>query len=173
MVVGSKSCVVMAILQEHDTLALHTVQKNDIANNLYRGFPYAGQQKQVDDYAKEYQDCIHRERRPCLRYNCHGLTFASRRTAINDSGQVQRILQEDGYIQIQTQDVKPGDIVIYRKDGFNGGEIEHSGIVVGIDRAGLIAVPVILSKWGICQEVIHPANRGPYTSRQEYYRLMP
>ena len=36
---------------------------------------------------------------PDPTYNCHGLTFASRRTAIHDPSVVDFILKEDNYVQ--------------------------------------------------------------------------
>lgn len=80
----------MPLLQPEDTLALHTVLKNDIGNFLFRGPPIAGHVGQVKAYISEYADCKHRTTQPCLRYNCHGLTFASRRTAITDTSEVQK-----------------------------------------------------------------------------------
>src|SRR5689334_256822 len=47
------------------------------------------------------------------RYNCHGLTFASRRTGIHDDGEINRILKEDGYKPIQAEHVLPGDCILY------------------------------------------------------------
>jgi hypothetical protein len=43
-------------------------------------------------------------------YNCHGLTFASRRTRIYD---VQQVLAEDAYEHIPLNEVEPGDVIVY------------------------------------------------------------
>ena len=60
-------------------------------------------------------------------YNCHGLTFASRRTRIEKSSAIQTILKDDAYKELSVKEVLPGDIVIYYSDA---GDPSHSGIVV-------------------------------------------
>ena len=45
---------------------------------------------------------------PTPRYNCHGLTFASRRTAVDDPSAVQQILEEDGYAEVPRNERLPG-----------------------------------------------------------------
>lgn len=164
----------MSLLRPVDRLALQTRLKSDVVNYLDRGVAPAGRQKEVDDYISKYGSCVHRTNRPCLKYNCHGLTFAARRTAIEDSSEIQKILTEDDYDQVPLSVVQPGDIAIYRSALDDGGEIFHSGIVVRYDRgSGLITVPWILSKWGYAHEVVHPVNVGPYIGTVEYYRVMP
>src|SRR5262245_35364311 len=55
-----------------------------------------------------WKDAIHRhEIGPCRTFNCHGLTFASRRTWIDKSGEVQKILDDDGYVEVPLAKVKP------------------------------------------------------------------
>jgi hypothetical protein len=103
-------------------------------------------------------------------YNCHGLTFASKRSAIYADADVLRILKEDGYKQIPTRDALPGDVAIY----WAGTSIEHSAIVVRAPE-GLIA-PDVISKWGVIgPEVIHPATNcglcGYTVSDIRYYRM--
>jgi hypothetical protein len=100
-------------------------------------------------------------------YNCHGLAFACRRTAIHDSKDLRTILEDDCYEKVQDNDVKPGDIVLY----ISTGDIEHSGIVVG--TGGAYIVPLIRSKWGIGPEAIHHANVCPYDfTYHEFYRVV-
>jgi len=79
---------------------------------------------------------------------------------------VRKILSDDEYQQLGFADeVIPGDVVVYFKDG----DIEHSGIVVSITRE---RVPVILSKWGACHEVVHQVHISKYDSRNViYYRI--
>jgi hypothetical protein len=75
-------------------------------------------------------------------YNCHGLTFASKRSAIYDAQEVNKILDEDDYIVIcKVTDVRRGDIIVYYS---SDGDAEHSGLVIG----ALQRLPIILSKWG-------------------------
>jgi hypothetical protein len=91
-------------------------------------------------------------------FNCHGLTFASRRTSVSDSNEVRKILEHDGYEVVNKSDVLPGDVILYA--GAKG-DIEHSGIVV--ERpSGDFNIPKVVSKWGKFRELIHMANQCPY-----------
>lgn len=102
-------------------------------------------------------------------YNCHGLTFASRRTRIWNSDDLRKILKDDRYDEVVDRaEVLPGDIILYFTDT---GDIEHSGIVVS-KPDGPLLVPRVLSKWGSGCEAIHPANNCPYKfSLTKYYRV--
>lgn len=91
-------------------------------------------------------------------FNCHGLTFASRRTSVSDSKEVSKILEDDGYEGVEKSDLMPGDIILYRGDK---GDIEHSGMIVDVPD-GNFGIPRIISKWGKFQERIHMANQCPY-----------
>lgn len=82
-------------------------------------------------------------------YNCHGLTFASRRTRVIDVQGIERVLIDDNWVELEMRDVLPGDIVIYYSEE---GEPNHSGIVVEVFDLG---VPKIRSKWGSAGEYIH------------------
>ena len=98
-------------------------------------------------------------------YNCHGLTFASRRTVIDKPNDIERIIQDDDYGEVDHSDVKPGDIAVY----YSGGDAEHSGIVIEISDDRPIK---ILSKWGVGQEVRHWVHVCPYdSSAVQYYRV--
>jgi cell wall-associated NlpC family hydrolase len=103
------------------------------------------------------------------RYNCHGFTFASRRTRVWDTSYIQRILDDDDYSRVETNDVKPGDIVIYYGDD---GDPTHSGIVVNNDPP--LHVPIIVSKWGNGPEVIHKFFDVPsvYGTNHLYFRCL-
>ncbi len=95
-------------------------------------------------------------------YNCHGLVFASRRTRIEKSTSIQRILDDDKYFEIPMKDVLPGDIVIYYSEK---GDPNHSGIVVEYGPPRVL-VPVVCSKWGNAGEFVHaladcPRMYGP------------
>ena len=46
-------------------------------------------------------------------YNCHGLTFASRRTGIDETSEILNILGDDKFVKIDISECLPGDIVIY------------------------------------------------------------
>ncbi len=106
---------------------------------------------------------------PTPRYNCHGMTFASRRTGIFDAESINKILDEDGYKKVEPHLVLPGDVIIYLSED---GDFEHSGIVVSSPDADF-GVPRVVSKWGKYSEFVHWANNCPYTfENTSYYRIM-
>lgn len=101
-------------------------------------------------------------------FNCHGLTFASRRTSVSDSNEVRKILAHDGYEVVNKSDVLPGDVILYAGEK---GDIEHSGIVVEAP-SGDFQIPRVVSKWGKFRELIHMANQCPYNYlAATYYRI--
>jgi hypothetical protein len=132
---------------------------------LNRDKPPAGADLQVSEFKRAYPKAVHRPVGPTNAYNCHGLTFGSRRTVIWKPSEVQKILQEDDYVEVLTNmEIFPGDIAIYSKDG----DIEHSGVVVEVFNRR----PKILSKWGMCQEVVHFVEDCPYKeSSVRYFRV--
>jgi hypothetical protein len=147
-------------------LALQTRKGGAIKNWMNPAPPHAGLQLQIAQLKNDHK-AIHRNVGPSAQYNCHGLTFAARRTAIDDPAQVQRIIDHDGYrkLALLTEAPETGDIAIYVEDG----DIIHSGIVVA-NREG---TPWILGKWGECHEVVHPVLNCPYKNATvAYYRLM-
>jgi hypothetical protein len=137
-------------------LDLSTRRKTRIVNRLDRSASAEGFRQAVSDYKKEFSQAVHRDVGPCATFNCHGLTFGSRRTWISGSDQIQTILDEDDYATVDAKAALPGDIAIYKKDG----QIEHSGIVV--EQGGVLKQPRILSKWAHLHEVIHLPNECPY-----------
>lgn len=153
-----------ALILNKAKLALETRRTSTIENNLDREGLVAGIEFQIQDHKKKYQNSIHREVGPSSVYNCHGLTFASRRTWVDKATEIAKILEEDDYTQIPFEKVLAGDVVVY----FEEGEAIHSGIVVGRHDPG----PVILSKWGKCHEVIHLYSECPYDLKDvRYYRI--
>jgi hypothetical protein len=101
-------------------------------------------------------------------YNCHGLSFAGRRTRITDSKVISLILTEDEYEEVQEKQAIPGDLIIYFGED---GDFEHSGIVVEPWKSPLER-PKIMSKWGSGPEFVHNvANCGKYNGANvRYYR---
>lgn len=97
-------------------------------------------------------------------YNCHGLTFASRRTRITDAKSIERILLDDEWIEIDLPTVLPGDIVIYFSDE---GDPNHSGVVV--ETKPLFR---ICSKWGSAGEYLHVLTdvHPMYGPRKRFFR---
>lgn len=105
-------------------------------------------------------------------YNCHGLVFASRRAAIDDTSQIPRILGEDCYRSVQLTDLLPGDIAVYYDNG--NGEAIHSAIIVEVpSAANPLGVITVVSKWGNGREYLHKLNDCTYSTdaRIEYYRV--
>lgn len=145
-------------------LALQTRKRRDIDNTLNHDDVAIGMQQLVQDLKKKHLSATHRDVGPCNTYNCHGLTFASRRTNIEDAAEIRKILEDDGYIEINLENISPGDIALY----FISGDVEHSGIVVEIMDLG----PKILSKWGPAQEAIHNLGDCPYdASNVRFFRV--
>lgn len=106
------------------------------------------------------------------RYNCHGLTFASRRTAIHEDDDIHSILYEDGYKEVDITEVSPGDVAIYYT---NEGTIDHSALVVSKPLPPL-NMPVVCSKWGVIgPEVVHMLTNCPdyAVSNIHYFRIKP
>jgi hypothetical protein len=101
-------------------------------------------------------------------YNCHGLTFGSRRTLIFDPAIVRQILEDDRYNEISWDKTRPGDILVYFTPK---GDVEHSGIVI-TPPDDQLKMPKVLSKWGRSLEAIHWANVCPYSFEyHKYYRI--
>ena len=96
-------------------------------------------------------------------YNCHGLTFASRRTHIIDWGELLKIIDDDNYEEIPLDEVKAGDIVIYLRDG----DANHSGIIVDYTH-NVTLLPMVCSKWGIGGEFIHALLMRPLAYGPDY-----
>jgi len=104
---------------------------------------------------------------PAATYNCHGLTFGSRRTTIDESEEVRKILKEDDYERVDPKNVSPGDVVLYINS--KTGDVEHSATVVSMEALG---VPKVLSKWGHFSEAVHLLPDCDYDAeRVEYYRV--
>jgi hypothetical protein len=144
---------------------METRRGNQIVNEVNREPIRWGDQQQTRDFAAKYSDQQHRPVGPSRRYNCHGLSFASRRADIWDSVEVNKIIHDDDYVEIPEGEVLPGDTVVY----YESGDAAHSGIVVRLDD---LRVPIILSKWGHCHEVVHQLGRCPYkTEDVHYYRI--
>jgi hypothetical protein len=158
------------LILPRDSLRLDTRQRNHIENSLDRSTPTAGVVQYAEALKGQYVTAKHRPTFPCNTDNCHGLTFASRRTGISDSAVVQKILTEDGYEKINDRrSLSPGDVVLYISPINN--DIEHSGIVVDADQTDPLRLR-ILSKWGPAHEVIHSIGDCPYDARNvAFYRM--
>jgi len=148
-------------------LDLQTRRRNQIKNRLDRVPVLYGERLSAEAYKKQYPSSEHRPVGPCATYNCHGLTFACRRASIWEISEIQKILLDDEYVQIERKMVLTGDIAIYYST--DAREPEHSGWVVRIDPA---LGPIILSKWGKAHEVIHSVPNCPYDAGNvRFYRI--
>jgi hypothetical protein len=110
-----------------------------------------------------------RERRgPTHDYNCHGLTFLCRRAWFDEEQDaLGMVLADDGYVEVKEHEVQPGDIVVYR--GINR-KIEHTGIVVWMEKKPDRFDIWIVSKWSMYGEYVHTVDNSPYAGRPHYMR---
>lgn len=97
-------------------------------------------------------------------YNCAGLVWASRRTAIYDDPEWDKIYQDDEYRELNSSELPmPGDLAIYSQSEV--GYI-HVGQVLSLEP-GLSPkgrpIPKILSKWSdVSGEYIHFPRDVPF-----------
>ena len=84
-------------------------------------------------------------------YNCVGMIFASRRAWI-EIDYIEKIFVEDGYHQIQSNDVMIGDVVLYRD---TSGQPTHVAQIMANEKIGTSQNIKVLSKWGQLGEFIH------------------
>src|SRR5262245_27256554 len=148
-------------LGEMPQLALQTAIGFDVPNDQDAIHDQAGLDAFVEEFARKWRVDGCELREPViLRYNCHGFTFAARRTWIDDPQQVVTILQHDGYSEIPQNEVAAGDVAVYY--GITG-RPEHSGLVIEHKPAAhaLMRMPRVLSKWAKVFEVVHWANQCP------------
>lgn len=108
---------------------------------------------------------------PSPVYNCHGMSFACRRTNVDRSVDIRNILNDDQYHKITLKSTLPGDLVLYIN--LEDGDIVHSGTIVGCKHEeGNISQISVVSKWGKFREVVHDLNDCPYKQfGKEFYRI--
>ena len=149
------------------TIALATAANNPIAN-FTRSMSPQMHARCLQSHA-DYPLVRALRAGPSGRYNCHGMTFASRRTGIWNAATVQQILIDDGYRSVPVRSVIGGDIIIYHA---KSGDIEHSGVVLEPPVPDHLNMPLVCSKWGMSGEMIHWAHYCPYeTDFIRYYRI--
>jgi len=95
------------------SLKLGTRLNSDIQNTLNREASDDGMKLQCNDLKKEYSGADHSPLGPTKSYNCHGMTFATRRTAIEYAEEINKILDEDDYEEVAAKEVIVGDIALY------------------------------------------------------------
>jgi hypothetical protein len=95
-------------------------------------------------------------------YNCFGLAFAARRTAIVDETDVQAILTDDKYRDLpwDPNAWMPGDVVLYHTERQ---ELVHAGIVASIlkDLQTGDCTVYVISAWGEAGEYYHRIGHVP------------
>jgi hypothetical protein len=157
------------IIGQRHSIVLQTRKGNSVQNYSDDTPPIPGTLAECAAYKRRYVAATHRPTQATSGYNCHGLTFASRRTNIYDSSELRRVLHEDEYqsVPFPPGPIHPGDIVLYLQNG----DIGHSGVVVQtMDLLGGIRV---LSKWGGCHEVVHMLSDCPYSPATfEFWRIV-
>lgn len=149
-------------------LDLETAKQNPIRN--YQGTEISSQQlRQFGEFEDDYGGETERRAGPSPRYNCHGLAFASRRTRVEGTETVNQILDDDGYVEVDEEDVMPGDLLLYFSDS---GTLQHAAIVVDPPSETSLSVPRVYGKWGNWAEVIHWAHHCPYNyANRSFYRV--
>jgi hypothetical protein len=165
--------MLLAIRQECETalgreLHMHSACGNHIDNEQLEEIS-AFEANQFPAFERTYSVGTEICSEPTPRFNCHGMTFASRRTGIFRSSTIEQILREDGYVQISRDAVKPGDVIVYYDED---GDYEHSGIVIFPPTPARFYVPTVRSKWAKYRELIHPGNSCPYNfANVKYFRV--
>ena len=104
----------------------------------------------------------------CGVYNCAGLAWASRRTAIYDDVDWDLIFAEDGYRKLSAgENPFLGDLVVYREKDIG---YLHVGVIVECEsRVGGLLIPRVLSKWDDASgEYIHWFNDAPFYHEKDY-----
>lgn len=123
-------------------IILQTRERHNVANSQSCE-PDLKTHNDYDKFRKKHNFWINRKP-ACGVYNCFGMVWASRRTAIYEESDISLILRDDGYRQLLTESqLQPGDIVLYRKNG----DTRHAAMVMEIRPLGSSMVPWVLSKW--------------------------
>jgi hypothetical protein len=149
-------------------LKLETRNQNTIENYQCRDALKYGQLQQAFDLLKDYPRAVIRGN-PTGYYNCHGLTFACRRTAVISLKTLDLIFKDDDYQEIEFDEILPGDLVVYIDDIEK--DITHTAFLVGNPEAKTGEIWVV-SKWGIGPEVVHRLQDCPYgKDLKRFYRM--
>jgi hypothetical protein len=149
------------------SIKLQTANGTDIPNDQFLEIDDGAEISKLTAFHSKYGTSIEQRSQPSGMYNCHGLTFASRRTWIGDDASLPVILSEDRYDEVPPDAVLPGDIILYFGPD---GTVVHSGWVVTNART-VALVPQIVSKWGSSAEFVHWANQSPYRGSWKFFRI--
>lgn len=113
----------------------------------------AQQVQDINDYVTTNHPNVTRVANPTNEYDCHGLTFKNGALWINND-QVQRILDDQGWMVAPAGMQNVGDIVVYKKDG----KITHTGLVQQSQNGNATKID---SKWGAMGRYIHDPTDVP------------
>ena len=167
-----KDIIIGVPMPEYPEIVLQTRRGNDSnVRNSQINEPLSSKDLHDSEIFKRSHNFATFRTGPCGYYNCHGLTFASRRTRIFEAADISKILYDDNYVLVDEKDVLPGDIIMY----YRNGDPQHSGIVIYIPmQQEPIEYLKILSKWGSSHEVVHLLKDCPYYSSCDsilFYRI--
>lgn len=128
--------------------------------------PDAKSRARYDLIRRNHLAWVHRKP-ACGVYNCFGLVWASRRTAIYEEQSISQILLEDGYRKLGIDEQPlPGDIVLYLQFSGENRDTYHASVILEIHPPGPGKLPWVLSKWnGVCGEDIHEILDVPQSLR--------
>ncbi|HRH48337.1 MAG TPA: hypothetical protein PLP23_06285 [Panacibacter sp.] len=157
-----------------DEIVMQTMAKRPIKNKQIKNLNRNPLFNRTIDLLKEEHICTERPNTITGIYNCHGMTFANRRTGIDEDSELNKIFQDDNYREIRLDLLLCGDTALYIKQN---GAYSHSGIVVSIpenlSEHNKIEIK-ILSKWGDGFEAIHALYQCPYfESTIKFLRCQP
>jgi hypothetical protein len=159
----------MGRTDEHNRahLDLDTCKMNPIDNyqtDELTNLDWGGAADKVKEYRHKFASFVGE---PSPKYNCHGLTFGSRRTQVDgETKTILWILDEDGYQELTEDKPQSGDVVVYFDEN---GQVIHSGIILYL----IDGIPKIWSKWGKGHEVVHSVADCPYGQQVKYFRIRP
>ena len=98
------------------TIPLSTHIGTDIKNETCSPSVEMGERRKAIEEKMSVKLKYRQVRPPIAGYNCFGLVFALRRTAIYDFD-IDRIVSEDGYCRVDDpNEIHTGDVVLYRDD---------------------------------------------------------
>ncbi|WP_454669571.1 hypothetical protein [Achromobacter kerstersii] len=148
-------------------IVLQTAKGQEIPNDQFANVDYA-EVANVQLHQKNFGTSLVVRSGPTGIYNCHGLTFASRRAWLSEPHFLSVILKDDSYVQVGREHVLPGDVILYLSEY---GEIDHSGIVVELPANNTFWSPRVCSKWGQSAEFLHWAHTTPYGNNWQFWRV--
>ena len=137
-----------------DSIRLETREGNRISNEQHRQRDSTAMAV-AEELARHYG--AETTRSLSSVYNCFGMVFASRRTAVSPDD-IGMILTDDKYTRlVSVEEVMVGDLVLYTRDD----EYSHVAVVVRpqFGQGGMGNRPLVMSQWGADGEYLHLWDR--------------